>query len=109
VTGLPIDVRRFLDRYIDSVQQLEVLLLARRSPGRNWSAEDMARELYGERVAITHCFEHLLGRGLLRESPAGFFQYAPRSARLDLAVSRVAEVFREQRAAILLVLGGEPG
>ena len=109
MTGLPGDVRRFLDRYIDCAAQLEVLLLARRSPGRNWSAEDMARELYGERATITHCFESLLGRGLLRESPAGFFQYAPRSARLDLAVGRVAEVFREQRAAVLSMLSGERG
>jgi hypothetical protein len=109
VTGLPGDVRRFLDRYIDSVQQLEVLLLARRAPGRNWSAEDMARELYGERDAITHCFERLLGSGLLRESPAGFFQYAPRSAGLDLAVGRIAEVYREHRAAVLAALGEAAG
>ena len=109
MTGPPGDVRRFLDRYVDSVEQLEVLLLARRSPGRNWSAEDMARELYRERGTIAHCFESLLGRGLLRESPAGFFQYAPRSARLDLAVGRVAEAYREQRAAVLSILGGERG
>ncbi|HEX6616094.1 MAG TPA: hypothetical protein VF046_07280 [Gemmatimonadales bacterium] len=109
MTGLPGDVRRFIDRYIDSPAQLEVLLLARRSPGRNWSAEDMARELYDERDAIGQCFESLLGRGLLRESPAGFFQYAPRSARLDLAVGRLAEVYRAQRAAVLSILGGERG
>lgn len=109
MNGLPGDSRRFLDRYIDSVEQLEVLLLARRSPGRNWSAEDMARELYGEPGAIAHSFESLLGRGLLRESPAGFFQYAPRSARLDLAVGRVAELYRQQRAAVLSLLSGGGG
>lgn len=106
MTGLPDDVRRFLAHSVDSVDQLEVLLLARRTPGRTWSAEDMARELYREPGAVTPCFESLLGRGLLRESPAGFFQYAPRSARLDLVVGRVAELYREHRATVLSALAG---
>jgi H+/Cl- antiporter ClcA len=45
VTELPDDVGRFLHQVIDSIEQLEVLLLARISAGRSWTAEDMAREL----------------------------------------------------------------
>jgi predicted ArsR family transcriptional regulator len=108
VTGLPDDVHRFLYQYIDSVEQLEVLLLTRRSPGRSWSAGDMARELYSHPTAIVQRFESLLGRGLLRESVPGCFQYAPRSAELDRAVGRVAEMYRERRVAVISLIASKP-
>jgi hypothetical protein len=43
VNGLP-EAHRFLIRHIDSVEELEVLLHARQSPGRSWSATDVGRE-----------------------------------------------------------------
>lgn len=108
MTGLPDDVHRFLYQYIDSVEQLEVLLLVRRSPGRTWSAADVARELYSHPTSIAQRFERLLGRGLLRESAPGFFQYAPRSAELDQAVGRVAEMYRERRVAVISLIASKP-
>lgn len=108
MTALPDDVHRFLYQYIDSVEQLEVLLLARQSPGRRWSAEDMARELYSHPGSIAQRFESLLGCSLLREAAPGYFQYAPRSAELDLAVGRVAEMYRERRVAVISLIASKP-
>lgn len=108
MSGLPDDVHRFLYQYIDSVEQLEVLLLARRSPGRSWSAADLARELYSHPTSIAQRFESLLGRGLLRESEPGCFQYAPRSAELDRAAGRVAEMYRERRVAVISLIASKP-
>jgi hypothetical protein len=108
VTGLPDDVYRFLYQYIDSVEQLEVLLLTRRSPGRSWTAGDMARDLYSHPSSIAGRFERLLGRGLLRESAPGCFQYAPRSAELDQAVGRAAEMYRERRVAVISLIASKP-
>jgi hypothetical protein len=108
VTGLPDDVYRFLYQYIDSVEQLEVLLLTRQSPGRSWTAGDMARELYSHPSSIAGRFERLLGRGLLRESAPGCFQYAPRSAELDQAVGRAAEMYRERRVAVISLIASKP-
>jgi hypothetical protein len=108
VTGLSEDVVRFLHQHIDSVEQLEVLLLARQSPGRSWSAEDMARELYSHPRSIQLRFHSLLGRGLLRESGAGHFQYAPRSGDLDRQVGLVAEAYRERRVAVISLIASKP-
>jgi hypothetical protein len=108
VTGLPDDVYRFLHQYIDSVEQLEVLLLARLSPGRSWSSEDMARELYSHPSSIAQRFQSLLGRNLLRESAPGFFTYAPRSAQLDQVVARVAEMYRQRRVAVISLIASKP-
>ncbi len=108
MTGLPDNVARFLHQHIDSVEQLEVLLLVRFSPGRSWSPEDMARELYSHPTSIAQRFQSLLGRGLLRESAAGHYQYAPRSADLDRLVARLAETYRERRVAVISLIASKP-
>jgi hypothetical protein len=108
VTGLADDVARFLLQHIDSVEQLEVLLLTRLSPDRSWSAAEMARELYSHHTSIAQRFQSLLGRGLLRESAPGQVQYAPRSAQLDQIVGRVAETYRERRVAVVSLIASKP-
>jgi hypothetical protein len=108
VNGLPDEVHRFLSLHIDSVEELEVLLLVRRSPGRSWSAGDMARELYSHPTSIEQRFHHLLGSGLLRESAPGHVQYAPRSAELDQVVARVADAYHERRVAVISLIASKP-
>jgi hypothetical protein len=108
VNGLPEDVHRFLVRHIDSVEELEVLLHARQSPGRSWSAADMARELYSHPTSIEQRFQRLLGAGLLRERKAGQVQYAPRSAELDQVVARLAATYRERRVAVVSLIASKP-
>lgn len=104
MSALPDDVHRFLYRNINSVEQLEVLLLARRSPGRSWSASDMARELYSHPSSIAQRYQALLGAGLMRETAPGFFQYAPRSSELDETVAHVEAMYRERRVAVITVI-----
>ena len=108
MTGLPDAVARFLYQNIDSVEQLEVLLLIRQSPGRSWSPGDMARELYSHPSSILQRFHNLLGRGLLRETTPGHFQYAPRSAELDRAVGLAADSYRERRVAVISLIASKP-
>jgi hypothetical protein len=53
---IPGDLRDFLLKYIDSVAQLEALLLLRRSGGEAWTAENVARRLY---IGVTQANEVL--------------------------------------------------
>jgi DNA-binding IclR family transcriptional regulator len=108
VNGLPEPVYRFLYHNIDSVEQLEVLLLLRRAPDRGWSAEEVARELYSHPSSVLHRMSSLSGRGLLRELEPACYQYAPRSAELHEAVSAVAEVYRDRRVAVITLIASKP-
>jgi len=40
---IPEDIRKFLDAYIPSVEQLEVLLLLYENPTQEWRANDVSR------------------------------------------------------------------
>ena len=108
MNGLPEDVSRFVTQFMESVEQLEVLLLLRRSPGRAWSAGEVARELYSHPTSVIQRLQLLLGQGLLREHGQGFFQYAPRSAELDRTVGALAELYRERRVAIITLIASKP-
>lgn len=108
MNGLPEDVHRFLYQNIDSVEQLEVLLLLRRAPERGCTAEDVARELYSHPSSILHRMASLAGRGLLREVDPGRYQYAPRSTELHDTVGRVAETYRERRVAVITLIASKP-
>ena len=108
MNGLPEDVHRFLYHNIDSVEQLEVLLLLRRVPQRGWTAEEVARELYSHPSSILHRMTSLAGRGLLRELEPACYQYAPRSTELHATVTRVAETYRERRVAVITLIASKP-
>ncbi|HYC33835.1 MAG TPA: hypothetical protein VEB59_16210 [Gemmatimonadales bacterium] len=108
MNGLPDAVHRFLYHNIDSVEQLEVLLLLRRAADRGWTAEEVARELYSHPSSVLHRMSSLAGRGLLRELEPACFRYAPRSAELHDTVRAVAEAYRERRVAVITLIASKP-
>jgi hypothetical protein len=108
---LPADVVDFLARHIDSVEQLETLLLLHREPERGWSATEAARALYsrpesvGRRLAVLHL------QGLLRVSddePEPCFHYAPNTSEAHAAVGRLADAYRERRTRVVTLIASRP-
>ena len=67
---IPEHVRRFITEYIDSVEQLRVLLLLFENPDRRWSVGQITRELRSSDGSITKRIEDLHERGLLARDPA---------------------------------------
>jgi DNA-binding IclR family transcriptional regulator len=108
VSSLPHDVHQFLYQHIESVEQLEVLVLLRMRPERGWSPEEVARELYSHPASIARRLAMLLGQGLLREIEPGCYQYAPRTGELHATVLRVAEMYRERRVAVVTLIASKP-
>ncbi len=108
MNGLPEDVHRFLYHYIESVEQLEVLLLLRQAPERGWTADDVARALYSHPSSVANRLALLMGQGMLREIGPGSYQYAPRSIETHQTVSRVAETYRERRVAVITLIASKP-
>ncbi len=105
---LPEDVRHFLQQYIESVEQLEVLLLLWRTPERGWTSEDVATAVYSHPSSVVRRLSMLLGQGLLREREPGCFQYAPRSAALHDAVTHLDHMYRERRVAVITLIASKP-
>ena len=108
MNGLPEDVHRFLHQNIDSVEQLEVLLLLWRTPERGWSSDEVATAVYSHPSSVVRRLALLLGQGLLREREQGCYQYAPRTADLHDIVTRLDHVYRERRVAVITLIASKP-
>ena len=108
MTPLPDDVRHFLHQYIESVEQLEVLLLLWRTPERGWTSEEVAIAVYSHPSSVVRRLALLLGQGLLREREPGCFQYAPRTVELHSAVTHLDHMYRERRVAVITLIASKP-
>jgi DNA-binding IclR family transcriptional regulator len=108
VNGLPEDVHRFLHQHIDSVEQLEVLLLLWRTPERGWTSDEVATAVYSHPSSVVRRLAMMLGQGLLREREPGCYQYAPRTAELHGTVTRLEHMYRERRVAVITLIASKP-
>jgi hypothetical protein len=107
VRAIPDDIHRFLHANIDSVEQLEVLLLLQRERDGDWTAESAARVLYSQPSSIAGRLASLQAKGLVANSGAGY-RYAPKSDAVRDTVSRLAETYRERRVAVITVIASKP-
>jgi hypothetical protein len=89
---IPEGVRRFVQRYLFSIAELEGLLLVRSAPQQAWDAKELADRLYiGEadaRLVLEALHRHeLMARG------GEMFRYGPASEVLRGDVDALAEAY----------------
>lgn len=92
-SDLPELVREFLLDHIDSIPELEALLLARTERGTRWQAATLAARLYVDLRTATAVLDALERRGLLMRAETGF-SYGPRTPELEAAVDALTEAYR---------------
>jgi len=96
---LPQNVVRFLRAHIDSVEQLEVLILLHEERGRAWTPADVNRRLKTSRSSVEIRLSALAERGLLERADATF-AYTLTGAS-DRHVRDLARWFQSRRAAVI--------
>lgn len=104
------DIRSFIASYIDSVVQLEVLLLLHSSPHASWTAGDIARELridpaWAESQLADLCLRRLLD---CPQENSRLYRYRPDSDALDEAVARLARDYDERRVSVINLIYSKP-
>lgn len=97
---LPQNVYAFLLEHIDSLEQLEVLLLMRKDP-RSWSAAEIARELRIMPDSAGNRMSNLALRGIVTEDGTSRYRYSPRSPELDRDVAGLATAYAERRVTVI--------
>jgi hypothetical protein len=107
-SSIPDDVRRFLLQCIDSVEQLEVLLLLHRYPDEARSPATVAQELYSNTESIARRMAGLDANGLLVSTGPSSYRYQPRTPALDSTVRLLADTYRERRVAVITVIASKP-
>jgi hypothetical protein len=108
--GLPEAVCRLIAEHIDSVEQLEVLLLLWRHASRGWAPEAVARELRIEPASADKRLEDLERGGFLqcRDRACREYWYAPAPSERDALVRGLAEGYAERRVTVINLIFSKP-
>jgi hypothetical protein len=107
---IPQEIRRLLAEHIESVVQVEILLLLHADPARARTAQDVARELRIDPTYAQTELANLSVRGMLRptDKSAGAYQYAPASPQMDAAVNGLAKAYADRRVTVIGLVYSKP-
>jgi hypothetical protein len=108
--ALPDDVSRFLSQHIDSVEQLEVLLLLHRAAESAWTPDMVAAALYTQPASAARRLSALCDHGLLEqvgENPPAY-RYIAESREQGELISTLADTYRERRVAVVTAIATNP-
>jgi hypothetical protein len=104
---LPAELREFLENNIDSIAQLEAVLLLRESPDPAWDAQSIAQRLYVPEHDALYALAHLVGRGLIARQ-ADRYEFAPQSERLARGVVLLSDYYRSHLISITNLVHSKP-
>jgi hypothetical protein len=105
--SIPDDLVDFLSRYVDSVTELEALLLLRRDPAERWDAPKAAARLYTTEQEAATVLARLQQRAFLAYE-GGAFWFDCKDAELEGRVSRLAELYRTHLIPITKLIHAKP-
>ncbi|HLH06635.1 MAG TPA: hypothetical protein VKW78_05325 [Terriglobales bacterium] len=99
--GTEQELRKQVDQFIldeiDSVPQLEALLLIWNTRPKRWSIEEMGRSLYVKPDAAERILQDLANRSFVSvEQQSAAFYYESRSAERDELLSSVDRIYRQE-------------
>ncbi|MEO2090791.1 MAG: hypothetical protein ABGY75_15000 [Gemmataceae bacterium] len=100
---IPEDVRQFLDRSIESIDQLEVLRVLGDDREAEWTAGQLGEVVQADPAAVSGHVAALHARGLLAAEKKGtdwVCRYGPR-ADLEPQVVRLLQCYRERPVSMI--------
>jgi hypothetical protein len=107
---IPPDVVRLIADHLESVVQVEVLLLLVANPAKRFGAAEIGRELRVDPHWAGSQLAELAGRGMLEGNadPDPLYRYAPRSAELGRAIDGLARAYADRRVSVIGMIYSKP-
>lgn len=106
---IPDEVAQFILEKIDSVAQMEALLLLRSNPQGEWSLHALAKRLYIREKQTSEVLARLCVEGLIiatGEPP--LYRYQPISTDLRRMVDRMADIYARHLVPVTNLIHSKP-
>jgi hypothetical protein len=100
------DAKGLIAQHIHSVEQLEVLLLLRAAPEKEWTAVEVARALVSQPESAEQRLADLAGRELIVHGDDRYRYDASRPS--DKAVNDLAEAWATRRTTVIGLVFSKP-
>lgn len=107
---IPEDVKKFILFKIDSIAQMEALLLLRENAQEKWDTATVARRLYISEQETADVLAQLWSQGFLAVNSGAppLYQYSPTSPELGQMVDRMAEVYARHLVPVTNLIHSKP-
>jgi hypothetical protein len=110
MSEFPARIAQFIDQQIESLAQLEALLLLRQQPDRGWDVGDVAKSLYITPEMAGPLMADLQRRGWAQLAPESSCRYSYRAqgGETDQLIDELATIYQERRVAVISQIYSKP-
>lgn len=106
----PESVRRFINQYIDSVEQLEILLLVSQEPSRVWTVDSVLKVIQSSLESVAARMKNLAAFGFFAfDEKEGGYRFNPNSADMARQVEGLREAYTTMRVRVIQAIFSGPG
>ncbi len=109
---IPRSVRRYVIERIDSVPELEVIMLLHDNPDRAWKVAEVAERVYVSPAMATALLARMVEDGVCApigegDEPASAYQYRPTAERAPI-IDGLAEAYRRALISLTKMIHSKP-
>lgn len=104
---IPESVKQLVLARIDSVPELETILLLREHAQQSWSAAETGRRIYVSHTVAAHILSGLVERGFLVSTESGY-RYAPATDELRNTVDDLADAYTHHLVEVTRMIHSKP-
>jgi hypothetical protein len=101
-------VKRLIAESIDSIPEVEAILLLRDHPSRDWTADDAGQRLYVSRPVAAHVLSMLAERGFFLRT-GETYRYGPANDAMRTAVDELAAAYSQRLIDVTQLVHSKPG
>lgn len=105
---IPPPLKQFIIQHVESLAQLEALLLMHRESARDWDCAELARVLYISDDMCQGIAAGLVRRKFAVPTDAGKYRYAGGDPQLDALLVELAALYRDRRVAVITEIYSKP-
>jgi hypothetical protein len=105
---IPEEVRRFMSRYIRSLEQLEVLMLVSALPDREWTVDSVFSVVQTNRALVEERLNEFVKHGMMMRGGEGTYRFAPKTDALAKEITAVAGFYKLSRHKLIELIYAAP-
>ena len=104
----PAELKQFIAQHVESLAQLEALLILRQDAQKEWRSPELAQRLYITPDMCEAILADLNRHGFAERLPEGGYRYRPNSPDVDRMIGNLAEVYQQRRVAVITEIYSKP-
>lgn len=104
---IPANVQEFIIRHIDSVSQLEALLILRAQPDKDWEVAQIASRVYASEREIGDVLERFAAEGFLKRN-GDVYRYDCKDPAMDQTIADLASCYASHLIPVTNMIHSKP-